>query len=257
MIQTTSPTLMDRSRLVSLLTELSDTKLNSADYNLAERMGNLMGLSGSINLAHALRQTPTGQDHRGSVSENLQELVLEARAAMILKISRSFDHKDNESKNKEANITQSSNRVPTANVAIKPEALISYEPYKRFYTTYQVEIGVEAQRLRAMVRGDISNVSVTLGRLAELDNTLEHSLAVHNRKLFEVTPRLLEKRFYFLLKSYQQADNSSELSDWLKPGAWLTLFYRDLRELLLAEFDVRLQPVFGLLEAVNEQNKIT
>lgn len=252
MIQTTSPTLMDRSRLVSLLTELSTTKLNSADYNLAERLGHLIGLSGSINLAHALRQQPQGviRDLEDG-AESLQQEVLSAREKMMRKIASSFEHE----------IGESQNKVPTANVAIRAQALQTYDPYQRFYTTYQIEIAVEVQRLRAMVRKGISGVSASLGQLAELDRTLEESLIVHNRKLFNVTPKLLEKRFKRLLQAYKQSlgdnDIDDELSHWLRPGAWLELFYRDLRELLLAEFDVRLQPVFGLLEALNEQTKTT
>ena len=132
------------------------------------------------------------------------------------------------------------------------------EPYQRFYNTYQVEIGVEVQNLRDKVRKEVSDVSKQLAQLAELDKTLELSLAVHNRKLFSVTTKLLEQRFKTLLNEYQQSSTKevdSAPEDWLISGAWLDLFYRDMRELLLAEFDVRLQPVFGLLEALNEHTK--
>jgi len=33
---------------------------------------------------------------------------------------------------------------------------------------------------------------------------------------------------------------------------FLSLFYQKMRELLLAELDARMQPIFGLLEALNE-----
>jgi hypothetical protein len=215
-------------------------------------LGHLIGLSGSINLAHALRQSPQGVNGGlNNAGEGLQQVVLAARDKMMRSIAGSFEHE----------IGESQNKVPTANVAIRAQALQTYDPYQRFYTTYQIEIAVEAQRLRAMVRKGISCVSAPLAQLAELDRTLEESLAVHNRKLFNVTPKLLEKRFKLLLQTHKQSlddtDIDDELSNWLTPGAWLELFYRDLRELLLAEFDVRLQPVFGLLEALDEQTKTT
>ena len=249
MIQTLSSTLLDRSRLVSLLTELSPNKLSAADYNLAERLGHLLGLSGSINLAQALRPKPQQElVAASSNAEGLSEQVLVARKRMMQRISRSFDHQPNELQNK----------VPTANVAIRAAALLTYDPYQRFYNTYQVEIGVEVQNLRTTVRKEVSGVSVQLAQLAELDNTLEQSLAVHNRKLFSVTPKMLEQRFKTLLREHQQSSTQEvapDPKDWLVSGAWLDLFYRDMRELLLAEFDVRLQPVFGLLEALNEHTK--
>jgi hypothetical protein len=249
MIQTSSSTLLDRSRLVSLLTELSLNKLSAADYNLAERLGHLLGLSGSINLAQALRQKPQQESVAANVdAEGLSNEVLVARKLMIQRVSRSFDHEPNELANK----------VPTANVAIRAAALLTYDPYQRFYNTYQVEIGVEVQNLRIKVRKKVSDVSAQLAQLAVLDATLEQSLAVHNRKLFSVTPKLLEQRFKTLLKEHQQNsahEIDSDPKDWLISGAWLDLFYRDMRELLLAEFDVRLQPVFGLLEALNEHTK--
>lgn len=251
MIQTSSPAILDRSRLVNLLTELSAVKLNSKDYNLAERLGHLMGLSGSINLAQALRQLPQNSNSvAADDSAKLQEQVLLARKAIIKKVHDGFDHQAGELQNK----------VPTANVAIRPAALLTYDPYQRFYTTFQVELGVEAQKLRSMVRQHLTNVSAQLAQLSELDATLESSLAVHNRKLFGVTPKLLEQRFKKLLKKRDVNNNASsenEPEQWLQTGAWLDLFYRDMRELLLAEFDVRLQPVFGLLEALNEHTKNT
>lgn len=283
MIQTSSSTLLDRSRLVSLLTELSSTKLNSADYNLAERLGNLIGLSGSINLAQALRR-PAAADSITTTHEKsletyqlVEDKVLSARMRILRRVAEGFDHqlgaedensenyqdssaeKDKQNQNKRS---KTKLKVPTANVAIRPEALLSFEPYQRFYTTFQVEIGVEVQSLRNTVRQHILFVSPELLQLAQLDKTLEESLAVHNRKLFGVTPKLLERHFAELLskrvvntKNSDASNTDLEIQTWLKTGAWLNLFYKDMRELLLAEFDVRMQPVFGLLEALKEQTK--
>ena len=39
---------------------------------------------------------------------------------------------------------------------------------------------------------------------------------------------------------------------WLQPGAWLHTFCQDMRAVLLAELELRLQPVAGLLDALNE-----
>ena len=39
---------------------------------------------------------------------------------------------------------------------------------------------------------------------------------------------------------------------WTEPGGWLAAYGADLREALLAELDLRLQPTLGLLDAYNE-----
>ena len=59
------------------------------------------------------------------------------------------------------------------------------------------------------------------------------------------------------LDTHQRGQGESDTtkpSDWLQAGGWLAEFYKDVQELLLAELDVRLQPVLGLLEALNSAN---
>jgi len=251
MIQTTSSTLLDRSRLVGLLMELSKSKLNSAEYNLAERLSYLIGVQGSINLARTLQHLPTHINT--TVSDNsvsLQDDVLTTCRSMVNAITSGFADKlspDNE--------TDTQLIVPTAWHSLKIEILQTYEPYRRFYSAHQTEMGVGLQTLRQRVRAHLTNTSIELHQLTELDIALDDNLAPHTRRLFNVIPKLLEQRFKLLLAQHNESSDSNkdELEHWLAPGGWLELFYQDLRELLLAEFDLRLQPILGLLEAVNEQ----
>ena len=254
MIQTTSSTLLDRSRLVSMLMELSTDNLSSKDYNLAERLSALIGVSGSLDLARALQLLPT---NIGAVktekSDSIQGDVMATCQQMMQLITSSFvpemmgDSSDMQIK------------APTASVGIKAEVLQTYEPYRRFYSAHQVEMAVGLQALRQRVRSSVAGVSVELHQLATLDMVLDQSLAVHTRKLFNVIPKLLEQRFKLLLQNHLEKNGGAVDDDsgpWLEQGGWLAFFYHDMRELLLAEFDVRLQPILGLLEALNEQTDI-
>jgi len=91
MIQTTSSTLLDRSRLVGLLMELSTTKLNSAEYNLAERLSYLIGVQGSINLARTLQQLPNSiAAGTTDNSLSLQDDVLTSCREMVSTITSGF-----------------------------------------------------------------------------------------------------------------------------------------------------------------------
>jgi hypothetical protein len=40
-----------------------------------------------------------------------------------------------------------------------------------------------------------------------------------------------------------------DLTPWMFPGGWLASFCGRMRELLLAELEIRLQPVLGLIES--------
>jgi len=235
MSQSTSSDLQDRSRLVNLLTQLTDFKLGSARYNLAERLGHLVGVSGSMDLARGLRQLP----QQASQSKNtdvvvLQDDFLSTRVRMMNTIIDSFSPESGDPQKK----------VPSEATGIRAEALKTFAPYKRFYTTHQIEIAVGVKNLRTRIRVGMSSFSAQMHQLAELDSTLDQSLEVHARKLFDAIPKLLEPRFQELLKQHQENDEATQ---------WLELFHQDMRELLLAELDVRLQPVLGLLEAINEQ----
>lgn len=252
MIQTASQTLSDRSRLVRLLTELSDTKYSSNGHNLAEQLGRLISVSDSIALSRSLGQlsyqSGKRMDNRENISESaykVREAVLFSREQMINTIIQSFASEP----------SGTGIQAPSLAMGTRVEALQTYEPYQRFYSMHQAEMAGSIQNLRLRVRVGVSEFSTELHQLAELDKILSESLAIHTAKLFNGTPKLLEQRFKQLLEAYRQKTaqvNNTEPRHWLMPGGWLELFYRDMQELLLAELDVRLQPVLGLLEALNE-----
>ena len=144
-------------RLMTLLSKVSETKLSAASHNLAERLGHLMGLSGSVALARVLQHQPQAEHNSQSLSaDSVQQKVLDVRERMLRTISSSFLHEANESQNK----------VPSADVTIRAQALQTYEPYRRFYAAHQLEMAVCVQNLRADVRQDIALVSPELYELS-------------------------------------------------------------------------------------------
>jgi len=247
MIQTSSSTLPERSRLVRLLTELSVAKVGPGEQNLAEQLGRLIGVSDSIALSRSLGTLPLNKAK--SVVDSVDEVrneILRCRREMMRIIVTSFA----------ANPEGIGIQAPSVSTGTRASALQTYEPYQRFYSMHQAEMAGSVQQLRVQVRSCVSGFSVELHQLAELDEMLSDSLAGHTAKLFNVTPKLLESRFKQLLEAHLEKSggvNDTEPSQWLIPGGWLELFYKDMQELLLAELDVRLQPVVGLLEALNEQ----
>lgn len=243
---TASDTLPDRSALVRLLSELADSKVSSVEYNLAEQLGRLFSVSDSINLARSLGQL-SALEIKANVaclddtpSNKVQDDVLAMREGMIRTIVQSF----------RPTSSGTGIQAPSASLGTRAEALQTYEPYQRFYSMHQAEMAGAVQSLRVRLRNELAMVSIELHQLAELDRILTESLSVHTAKLFNVIPKLLEWRFTQLLHAHQEKLDDTEPHHWLLPGGWLELFYKDMQELLLAELDLRLQPLLGMLEAL-------
>jgi len=248
MNQSISTTLSDRSRLVRLLSSMSDSKFSDGDYNLAEQLGRIINLSDSISLSRALNNLPHESAQPSDLdAESVQRDVLESREKMMRTIINSFVDEAG----------ASGIQLPSVSTGTKAEALKTYDPYQRFYSMHQAEMAGGIQALRLRVRAAISAFSLELYQLAELDRIINDSISAHNGKLFNLTPKLLQQRFKELLDTHQRGQGESDTtkpSDWLQAGGWLAEFYKDVQELLLAELDVRLQPVLGLLEALNSAN---
>lgn len=130
---------------------------------------------------------------------------------------------------------------------------VAYEPYRRFYDAHQHDMTLNVQPLRVNVREALAKASPALRKLADLDAALETILRERERKLLAKVPVLLKTRFAQLYQAHQQDLVTTGQSDnpfaWMQPDAWLARFCKDLQMLLLAEFELRLQPALGLIEA--------
>ena len=97
-------------------------------------------------------------------------------------------------------------------------------------------------------------------RLAMVDAIMERSLSVRERALMTTIPTLLGAHFERLRKAEQSAQEEAEAAEMpppAKPGAWLDTFRKDMRSVLLAELDIRFQPVEGLLAALRTRYQDT
>lgn len=125
-------------------------------------------------------------------------------------------------------------------VPVGGDASADFAPYRRLHHARQREMDALIGPLRSRVRAALAARSAALRRLAALDAALEQALAARERQLLAALPVLLEKRFE-QLQAHAMAG--------AEPHAdWQTTFRRDLRNVLLAELEVRLAPVAGLIE---------
>ncbi len=147
--------------------------------------------------------------------------------------------------------------APQSGTALEIAAM--YTPFHRFVLSLQREMESRVGPLRATVRDSVATTSPRLHKLAMLDAALDGIVNERERRVLATVPQLLEKRFKQLLADHQRAvvlcGQTDDLATWMQPGAWLTQFRNELRQVLLGEWDVRLQPVLGLVAAFSNEVK--
>lgn len=247
MSQASPQSSLNSSRLIRFLSDLevSDTQLTHARF--AERLGNLIDFSDSIILSAAHIELPnTKFEPKTGSTEHIQDSFLELRSNLVQSIIKSTTPG--------AGLHRIKLPVPTSDEPL--DKVTTYEAYHRFYALHQRDMDLKIQQFRLQLREDISALSPTLAKLAILDRALGDTLHMHTRRFFAVIPRLLEKRFSYLWGNHQQAvtpDKTDDPESWVLSGGWLEKFYKEIQGLLLAELEVRLQPVIGLIEALNKE----
>jgi hypothetical protein len=119
-----------------------------------------------------------------------------------------------------------------------PADAADFAPYRRHVGALQRAMEDAIGPLRAQVRATLSQGAPELARLAAIDAVMEKVLGPHERTLLAMMPTLLERHFVHLHSAMEA------------PGAAAQAFRQDLRSVLQAELDLRLQPVLGLIEAL-------
>ena len=135
---------------------------------------------------------------------------------------------------------------PLAGAVAPTQTPADFATYRQRYGQCQLAMETQIVPLRRRLRSSLADRSAALAKLAELDSVMEQVVGAQERALLAGVAARLEP--YFDRLRAAQDDASS------RPGAWLDRFHQEMRTLLLAELDLRLQPVEGLLEACRKSN---
>jgi len=216
-----------QSRFIELLSDSSPTPATTPRQDFAERLSLWLAPVDTIQLHGLLQNTPASKQTaatgtRQAVFTALNKAVQQARSQLT-------DH-----------IT----RTDEATALLVQDTALNYAPYRKRHLDQQRLMDTQITPLRAGVRQVLAKMSPTLRHLASLDALLEQALANREQKLLATAPFLLERRFEAMKTSAEQA----------QPPEWLQHFDREWQTHLLAELDVRLQPVLGLVEAVGQES---
>jgi hypothetical protein len=114
--------------------------------------------------------------------------------------------------------------------------------FRQRYTQLQQTMERTLAPLRSPLRGLLAGLSPQGAGLAAIDAALEPVLQGHEHSQLAVLPLLLERRIERLCEAHG-ADEA----------VWLPGLRDELQRLLLAELDLRLQPLHGLLAAAQAQ----
>jgi Protein of unknown function (DUF3348) len=127
-----------------------------------------------------------------------------------------------------------------------------FDPFRRFCIGHQRQMDNIIRSLRAQLRGMLDKGTTPHKQLATLDAIFENVLLEREARLLGHIPAEFEKRFAKALKLHMRQLVAAAEADEPAPRSapWLTPLYEDMRAALLAELDLRLQPVLGLIEAL-------
>jgi hypothetical protein len=121
-------------------------------------------------------------------------------------------------------------------VAAEARSEPDFTAYRRHFVESQRTMDTALTALRARLRQALP--AAGQAELAALDAAMEQALAPRERALLGAVPVLAERRFQALRENAEAGD------------AWRARWLSDMRQLLLAELEFRLQPLQGLLEAL-------
>lgn len=223
----------NNSKLINTLQALALCDNNPSQQHFAQKLGDLLDLPDAFVVADNLRglkRMPFKNANKACNSAHIQQFFLEEKhaieQALIAKIKQ-HSRFDNE----------------------------QAESYSRFYALCQSELEHSVFKIRKTLLSDLKQSSVRMARLVFLDELLQDKLGAQLRSFYSVLPKLIEKHFVALQTPEQQPDMITLGQAHSNP--WPQQLKKDIERLLLAELELRLQPLMGLIEAVDENIETT
>lgn len=227
------------SKLIRILEDLAMADIPDSRQSFGERLGQWLDFKDAISLYSVLHgdfSEITGRSNAKAEVCSLHDELARVRSSIVEAI-----RVDNQLDANKVAITASSSDLE-----------VDFVPYHRSYLAHQRSMQSAVSTLRARMRAVLANKSPSGRRLAALDGALEQALAARERGLLAIVPLLLERRFNDLLRARRKLGGNDH-APYQPSNEWLAGFCRDVQAVLLAELDLRLQPVFGLMDTLGKE----
>lgn len=214
-------TRLTSARLVRLLAEQAEAEAEAADVQqtMGERLGLWLNWTDAIALAAALN------GGGGAAPPAVRRSAVPAAHAAVLQ----------ECGRVRADLA----RLIATDCVFRSDQEAGFGPYRRSCLALQRAMEAGIHPLRAQVRAAMAGLSPDLGRMAALDAVLHETLGARERQLLATVPLWLERVFERQRLALQET-----------PAEWLAAFCGDMQAVLLAELELRLMPVEGMMEAI-------
>ena len=280
MTQAVSRTRFNSAGLVRMLAELAVADVADPKQTFAERLGEWLDFKDALALYSALNSAATGAPSRAAPAAALRGQLVQVRGELAAAVAA-------------AGTTQPGGTnlaLPTPLPNAAPESAADFAPFHRYYLAHQRAMAAAVSPLRASARTALAGQSAALRQLAALDAVFDQALAAREASLLATVPVLLGKRFAHLYAAHRREREAAapdvagqaapdaagqaatagavatgegtpgagappdDPARWMQPGGWLVRFCAEMQRVLLAELDLRLMPVAGLVAAVDKES---
>jgi hypothetical protein len=224
------------SKLIRLLSEATLLDMNAPRQDFAERLALWLSASDTVRLHAALQlqadQPPTASQNVAARQTNAAAVATACHKAHTQLTKAILAHEA---------LGATGHDDPNG----------GYAPYRKRHLDQQRQMELKIRPLRAQVREALANTSPKLRQLATLDAVLEQTLGVREQKLLTMVAVFLEKRFEQMKRAHLSEHGEAEPQG--APPKWLEAFSQEWQAVVLAELDVRWQPIMGLIEAMSNE----
>lgn len=237
MTQAVADTRLNTTRLISLLSSLTDRSATLPRNQVAQGLGRMIDLPDSISIADTLDKLPRIKPGETGMQADPVLRLQRGHAAMIKTVTGSLSMGSSP-----ARITLGMFIEPAAGKdgALQPPP--DYQAYLKLHAALQRDLDFKARTLQADIRKCLAQHSRNSARLAAIDGALAEPIARRSRALFAKIPGLLQAHFQAIAAQADVPEEAvqQQLSD-------------TLQTVLLAEIEARLLPALGLIEALEEE----
>jgi len=240
MEQATQRTTVRGPTFIRLLASLADIDTPQSRQSLSDRLSHWLDWTHAIALSTALDgKAPEPGSDAPAFDSAEEDACTRARASLAAAIG-------------EREWPALRQRGAHARAEEDAQTPVDYTVFRQRYVSLQRSMQTATGNLRGRLREMLIGGSADMARLAEVDAAMELALSPREQMLLATVPTLLGKHFEHLQQTGPKMLAGPPAPDALAvaPGAWLEVFRKDMQSLLLAELDVRFQPVEGLLAAL-------